>query len=162
MRRSGDRPSFPHTPSSPSSSSPLPLLVPSSPPLSPPSDPREERVPPPGVNMSQLVKSSAGGAVDKAGTACCDTGNGQTKGAELAGIKGAAAAVAPACDGAVGGETTRECICTAVWAAGPLVARVCLPRRVEVACFGRVLSLRLFCRERGDPRTALHLKKFHN
>eukprot|EP00752_Nemacystus_decipiens_P012281 g10887.t1 len=54
--------------------------------------------------MSQLLKSSAAG---KPGTACCDTGNGKTEGAKLAGIKGAAAAVAPACDGVVGGQTTR-------------------------------------------------------
>lgn len=61
--------------------------------------------------MSQLVKSSAGAAVGKPSAACCDKGNGKTKGDELAGMKGAAAAAAPACDSAVGGETTREYVC---------------------------------------------------
>lgn len=112
--------------------------------------------------MSELLKSSAGGAaVGKPVAPCCDTGNGngKTAGAELAGIKGAAAAAAPACDGAVGGETTRELhTCAAVLY--PRWPRVCLFRgRVEV-------GLRLPCSVSWDffvaSARSSNNSKFHN
>lgn len=67
--------------------------------------------------MSELVKSSSSSGAE---TTCCGSkGNGKMKGAELVGIKGGAAAAAPACDGtATEGETTRECVCLCVLCVG--------------------------------------------
>ena len=104
--------------------------------------------------MSELLKSSAGGAaVGEPVAPCCDTGNGMTAGAELAGIKGAAAAAAPACDGAVGGETTRE------FPARPAVthsaARLFVPGALKLACACR-------CSGFGSSNQPPSISKFHN
>lgn len=130
----------------------LPTLLPTPPPLlslalsrhlSPPSTPSRGAISPLPANMSELLKSSAGGAaVGEPVAPCCDTGNGKTAGAELAGIKGAAAGAAPACDGAVGGETTREF--PARPAVTHLAARLFVPGALKLACACRVLAL--------DPR----------
>lgn len=64
-------------------------------------------------SSAQRVMISSGDAAAPAGACCNGMGNGKAaKGtSESEGVKGTASAGAPAFDGAVGGETTRECGC---------------------------------------------------